>query len=216
MIYLIFDMDGVIIDSEPIHTALDIIQLKGYGVEVTTKEIERYMGTSSQATWSDIKLRYHLNVSVEHLIKESIELKVDYLKHTNVVAIDGIKELVEACKKKGIKMAVASSSPESYIHKVLRTVDIFSYFDVIVSGDHVKHSKPAPDIFLRTAELLGAKPSECVVIEDSTHGINAAKVAGMYCIGFDNKSSRNQILDQADIQVKKIENIDIDKIALSI
>ncbi|MDA3847662.1 MAG: HAD family phosphatase [Vallitaleaceae bacterium] len=216
MKHMIFDMDGVIIDSEPIHTALDIKMLAGYGIEISAQEIEKFIGISSKVTWEILKNRFQLEATVDELVEESIQLKLHNLSISGIKPITGIVTLLNTVRDLGIPMAVASSSPESYIKEVLKVCGIHDYFTHVVSGQHVANSKPAPDIFLKTAELLGAKPQECIVIEDSTHGISAAKVAGMYCVGFDNVNSKNQVLDQADMIVQRISEIVIDKLTNSI
>lgn len=204
---VIFDMDGVIIDSEPIHIRLDQKMFETLGIEVQPETLEQYIGCTNQHMWKDLIEKYQLTMTLEALLKWSLELKIKNLKEEAIEPIEGIRPLLKEIKNKQLLLAVASSSPELYIHTVLEKFHIKEFFDVIVSGEHVKNSKPAPDIFLKAAELLEVKPSDCVVIEDSTHGVSAAKNADMTCIGFDNINSINQDISPADYKVKGIHEI---------
>lgn len=106
-----------------------------------------------------------------------------------------------------MQIAIASSSPRIFIEAVIRKIELIDFFDLWVSGEEVERSKPEPDVFLRTAELLNVLPCDCVVIEDSTNGVIAAKKAGMKCIGFKNPNSGHQDLREAALVVSKISEI---------
>lgn len=135
---------------------------------------------------------------------------IDYIKaQKGMKPIDGLESLLRYLKGNGIKLAVASSSPPSIIEIVLSGMfGIKGLFDAVVSGDGLENSKPAPDIFLNTAGLLGVHTGNCVVIEDSANGIRAAKAAGMTCIAYDNPSADNrQDLSEADFVVGHFDEI---------
>ena len=123
--------------------------------------------------------------------------------------VTGIPGLLAEIKDAGLKLGLASSSGRDFIEIVLTKLDILDYFDVIVSGEEVEKSKPDPDIFLKTAGNLGVNPEDCLVIEDSRHGVKAAILAGMKCIGFRNPNSGTHDLSLADAVVHSITDIHI-------
>ena len=108
--------------------------------------------------------------------------------------LDGIRKLLDELKSCGIKIGLASSSSKEFIELILNKLGVIEYFEVIISGEDVQKSKPAPDIFQKAAEALNVEPSNCLVIEDSGHGVKAAKLAEMKCIGFNNPNSGKQDL----------------------
>jgi len=112
----------------------------------------------------------------------------------------GIKEALKQLKGEGYLLAVASSSPAYAIKDALKSLDMEKYFTVVMSGDYVEHPKPAPDTFLVTAEKLGMKPEDCLVVEDSTNGGGAARAAGMKCIWFHNPDSGRQDIPDAVLE----------------
>ena len=112
--------------------------------------------------------------------------------------------------QRGIKMALASSSPRSHIDAVLKMFNLTDYFHAIVCGEDTKEGKPSPDIFLNAAKIINTLPEDCIVIEDSYNGVLAAKAANMKCIGFKNPNSGNQDLSNADKIVTSLEDINIE------
>ena len=159
-----------------------------------------FVGISVENFWKTIRKRYNLNEAVEKLIKQDTELRVSYFSRIEKLEpAEGVRELIVSLRNKGIKTAVASSSHIRLIETVLEKTGLGEYFDETVSGCDVENGKPAPDIFLRTAEILGAGTEECVVIEDSFNGVKGAKAAGMKCIGFRNPESGNQNLSASDL-----------------
>lgn len=208
---LIFDMDGVIIDSEPIHFESDKMTLREYGIEVTDEILNNYVGVANPKMWAELKEMYQLRCSVEELLQKQLMYKFELFGTQKLQAIDGILELIDLLKEKKIKVGLASSSPRVFIELILKNLGIMEFFDVIVSGEEVENSKPAPDIFLKTAKILCVEPEACLVIEDSGHGAKAAKSAGMRCVGYINPNSGNQDLSLADICVDSIKDVEIDK-----
>ena len=208
---VIFDMDGVIIDSEPIHFQVDIEVLQSVGSDVGKSVLEKYVGMTNPEMWSDIIKTYNINESIDNIIDLQINRKIDIIKNLDINPIDGIRELLINLKKENIPIAIASSSPILFIEAVLAKFEIQDYFKIILSGEEVLKGKPAPDIYLETARLLSLNPSDCLVIEDSKNGVIAAKVAGMKCIGFQNPNSGDQDLSKADFVVNSIDQIQKEK-----
>lgn len=206
---VIFDMDGVIIDSEPIHFEVDMQTMRDLGFDISSEELEKYVGTTNEYMFTDLKNKYNINQSIEEIINYKVELTKKKIIQSDLDPIEGIKELLVALKNKNIPTAIASSSPRSFIDVVVSKFNLQDYFKYIVSGEEVVHGKPAPDVYIETAKKLGLLTEECTVIEDSRNGVLAAKAAGMKCIGFQNINSGNQDLSKADIIVKSITEIKI-------
>ena len=195
---VIFDMDGVLIDSEPLHFEVDEMVLKHLRIYKGKHYLERFVGYTNPAMWKIIKEEYQLEQSIEGLIELQMRIKLDYLEKSNYVAIDGVLELLNKIQAKKIPLAIASSSPRIFIEAVIDKIQIARYFTTWISGEEVPESKPAPDVFLGAAAMLNVQPENCIVIEDSKSGTIAAKSAGMKCIGFQNPNSGNQDLSEAD------------------
>ncbi|MGG3279339.1 HAD family hydrolase [Paenibacillus solani] len=203
----IFDMDGVIIDSEPLHFEVDIQVMKDFGSAITHEDLEKYVGMTNPEMWAVIKNEYQLSQSVAEIIEYQLSNKIEILTGREMEPIDGIHELLAELKARQIPAAIASSSPPVFITAVLRKFNLLDQFECVVSGEEVERGKPAPDVYLKAAELLGVKPEHCMVLEDARHGVAAAKAAGMKCIGFVNPNSGNQDLSQADYVVNSIREV---------
>lgn len=206
---VIFDMDGVIIDSEPINTALAIKTIAHFGNSITSEEMEKYAGSTMKVIFSSIKENKHLVATVEEITTYMQASMLRNLAEEDIEPIAGIRELLITLKEKNIPTAIASSSPKNMIEAVVEKFKLQEYFTYLVSGYEVKHSKPNPEIYLVTAKKLGIAPSDCVVIEDSKNGVNAAKNAGMTCIGFRNLNSGKQDISRADTIVDSITEINL-------
>lgn len=206
---VIFDMDGVIIDSEPIHFEVDMQTLNELGCDITVEELEKYVGTTNEYMLSDIKRKYNLRQSVEEIIMYKVEMTKNIIMESELEPIKGIRELLEHLKNNNILAAIGSSSPRDLIDVVVNKFQLKEYFTYILSGEEVNEGKPAPDVYIETSKRLGIEAKDCIVIEDSKNGVLAAKRAGMKCIGFRNINSGNQDLSMADIIVKSITEVDI-------
>ncbi len=203
----IFDMDGVIIDSEPMHFEVDIQVMNYYGSAITHEQLEQYVGMTNPEMWAAVKEQHNLTPSVSEIIEYQLSNKIEMLTSSEMEPIDGIRELLAELKARNIPAAIASSSPPVFIKAVLRKFDLLDHFECVVSGEEVERGKPAPDVYLKAAELLGVKPQDCMVLEDARHGVAAAKAAGMKCIGFVNPNSGNQDLSQADYVVHAVSEV---------
>lgn len=195
---VIFDMDGVIIDSEPLHYKVFEQYCGELGFEASEEEYDSFIGSTDLDMFTFLRDKYHLPETVENMVQYKRTMFFDYLKHMDKKPIQAVDELIRELASKGIKLALASSSDMDIIHLILDKFGIAHFFDVVVSGTELERSKPAPDIFLKAAERLNVEPGACLVIEDSRNGIAAAKAAGMKCIGFRNPNSGNQDLSAAD------------------
>ena len=201
-------MDGVLIDSEPLHKRIEQEMLKELGVNLPHEEHIKFAGVGKEM-WTILKEQYGYNrdISEEELHVEKRKRYLGQLTSRPIKPIEGVVELVKIAKKAGLKLAVASSSSTENINIVTKAIGIFTDMDIIVSGDDMPRTKPYPDIFIKTAELLKLHTNECLVIEDSSNGVKAAKMAGMYCVAFRNPNSGNQNLSLADKIVNNIQEI---------
>ena len=207
---VIFDMDGVIIDSEPLHykAFMDYASRK-LGLTISDEEYSQFIGTTNHHMYSTLKEKYNIKEDLTTLIEEYEDKCRDFLLTEKAVKpINGVDVLVKNLHQNKIKLALASSSPKKSINMVLDMFDMNKFFDIKVSGQEVANSKPAPDIFLRAAELLNVRPEECLVFEDSRNGVVAAKMAGMQCIAFYNPSSGKQDLSKADKIIESFAEVD--------
>ncbi|PNR95327.1 HAD family phosphatase [Petrotoga sp. 9PWA.NaAc.5.4] len=209
---IIFDMDGVIIDSEPIHYDANKRIFDELGIPITQSIYVKYIGVSNEDMWNEIKNEYDLKQTVQELVDRQNLENLEHIKKYAKEPISGVVELLELLKNNSYKVALASSSPEILIKEVLEKFQLSKYFDVVVSAESVSRGKPKPDLFIYTAGLLNVKPRECLVIEDSKNGVKAAKCAGMVCIGFNNPNSMNQDLSKADIIVENMNEITLELI----
>ena len=207
---VIFDMDGVLVDSEPVHFAADYKMLKSnFNIELRYEDYRQYIGSTIEKLWKFFREKYKLfDYEWNELMEMAEKVLAEMTERDGYPKIEGVSELVKELKSKGYMLAVASSSPMMKIERNLKQLGIYELFDKRVSGMEIKNPKPSPDIFLKASELLSVKPSECIVIEDSENGVLSAKAAGMACLGFVNPSSGNQDLSKADYLFEGFLNID--------
>ena len=180
----IFDMDGVLIDSQMLHYQADIAAIEKAGKKARLSDVSPYAGVTTRDRLTAYKNNFDLPQPLDTLLGWQIALLMDAFHREKLAPIDGIPALLAHIKKFNLKTAVASSSSHALIELVLAKTGLAAFFDELVSGENVKRGKPAPDVFLRAAEMLGVPPENCVVIEDSPSGIEAAKNAGMLCVAY--------------------------------
>ena len=174
---VIFDMDGLLMDSERI--GLDVMHdcghLQGYDIPIAM--VRETIGSNKQSS-SDFYHQFFPDLDTERLFLDFKSAMCDLAKQRRIPLKAGARELLEAVKLRRIPMAVASSSGLSTIRVYLESAGIIAYFDQIMTGNGLP-SKPAPDVFLKTAEALNTPPERCLVLEDSIHGVQAGRNAGM-------------------------------------
>lgn len=208
---VIFDMDGVISDTQKIFSSVESEQLKKYGIHISAEELsEKYAAMSDRSFYEKISKDYKKPLpKIEEMMQKKWE-KMFALTKKNVKALPGVVELITELKNHHFKLAVASASLRDFIENVLQALKLKNMFDSITSSEEVRNGKPAPDVFLLAAKRLNVEPKECVVIEDSINGMIAAKTAGMKCIGYVRESTKKQY--PTDIIIKKFSEIDSEKI----
>jgi len=203
----IFDLDGVIVDTAKYHYLAWKRLARELGFEFLEKDNERLKGVSRMASL-DILLEVG-GLSFDEETKLTLATKknqwyVDYItvmKENEV--LPGAKEFIESAKAAGLKIALGSASKNALT--ILNGLKLTGYFDAIIDGNKVSKAKPDPEVFLLAARELGLAPEECVVFEDAKAGVEAAKRAGMKCIGVGTSPE----LAEADIRISGFENVDL-------
>ena len=204
----IFDMDGVIIDSEPIHSRVKLDTLAHFGLHFATEDLVRYMGRTSQAFFTDVLRdapRTDISVADVTAFKHAHYLEV--LERGDIAPVAGSVELIHTLHAAGVPLGLATSSNRRVIQIVIKRFGLAGCFESVISGGDLPASKPDPEIYLRTASNLAQAPADCVVLEDTQNGVLAAKRAGMLCIGYRNPHSGQQDLSQADRIVEHVSDL---------
>lgn len=196
---VIFDMDGVIADSEYFNIKAKHVILHNAGVEVDWHYHDKFLGTTHEYMWTKMKEEFpQLKEEVRYYIDLWVKTRKELIKEEGLKPMTGVVDLIHGLKEKDLKLAVASSSLKEDIMENMDTFGITDCFDAFVSGSECENGKPDPEIFLKAAKALGKDPKECTVVEDSTAGVAAAKVAGMRCIGYAPEDAVKQDIHLAD------------------
>ncbi|WP_339307580.1 HAD family hydrolase [Paenibacillus sp. FSL R5-0519] len=205
---VIFDMDGVLIDSEPIYFEIERSSFAHFGAVMTEEEHHTYVGVTLESMWQQVLDKHQLTATLDEVLAyHQHNVMQTMLAHSNLTAMPSVERWLSWLHEQHISIAVASSSPRALIDLIMNKTGLGRYFEVRMTGEEVENGKPAPDIFLTTAEMIGASPSNCLVIEDSRNGVQAAKSAGMRCIGYHNPGSGNQDLSKADLQISSYDQL---------
>jgi beta-phosphoglucomutase len=195
---IIFDMDGVLTDSEPLINAAVIAMFKELGLAVQPEDFHPFVGTGENRYLGGVAEKYRFPLDIPAAKKRTYEIYLAMVP-TQLRAFPGAVELARKAKEIGLKIAVASSADSIKIEANLRNIGLPpGEWDAVVCAEDVEHKKPAPDIFLAAARQLGVAPAECVVIEDAVNGIQAAKAAGMRCVAVAQSFAADK-LQQADL-----------------
>ena len=211
---ILFDMDGVIVNTEPLHHKAYYHMFSDVNIEVSDNLYASFTGQSTMAICKELCMQFNLPLAPETLV----EIKRDHYKYlfendTELALIDGVLDLIKDYHSNGLTLVLASSASMPNINNIFKRFDLDQYFIAKLSGADLKASKPHPEIFEKAAIASGFKPQECVVIEDSTNGIKAAKDAGIFCIGYDSLNSKNQDYSLADIVVSDFKDIYFENVA---
>lgn len=204
---VLFDMDGVLIDSElPAFRLLQntLAQL-GHTVELA-ELLDAYTGMSSSAIYATLVKRYGFSCTAEELRAQHHRISGDYYADAPLMPMPGLLPFLQALEKRGIGMAVVSSTKSVSVLTALCRLDLLRYFGAVVCGDMVRHPKPDPEGYQSAAGYLGVPAAECIAIEDSPVGIRAAKNAGIRVVGFKGSVHR-QDTSAADMEAQSFEQL---------
>jgi HAD superfamily hydrolase (TIGR01509 family) len=196
---VIFDMDGVIVDTEPLHYHAYHQHFKHLNIEVPHEMYAGFTGLSTKNTYQKLKENFNL----EHEVEALIQSKRDFFNglfdtKEDLELLPGVFDLIKDLHSNGLQLVLASSASNITIKKVFDRFNLHQYFTHKVSGEDFPQSKPHPAIFLKASELSGTPVTECIVIEDSTNGIKAANAAGIFVVGYKSENTAPQELSAAN------------------
>ncbi len=210
---VIFDMDGVIIDTEPIHHHAFFTHFAELGIAVSEAQYATFLGSSTRNVYQQLKQQFGLPQDVETLLMRKRELfNQVFDTDAGLTLLDNVQALLDDLRAHAVPLVLASSASKATIGRVFNRFGLGPYFAHVVSGEDFAHSKPDPAIFLAAAALAHTPVAECVVIEDSANGVAAAKAAGIYCIGYASPHSAGQNLAQADLVIRHFAELSAEKI----
>ena len=203
---VIFDMDGVLVDSESLINAAAVAMFREKGLVVQPDDFLPFVGAGEDRYIGGVAEHYDFPLDLPAAKRRTYEIYLD-LVPSRLEAFPGVLDLVHVCRSAGLLVAVASSADEIKVHANLQKISLpISSWDAVVWGEDVKNKKPAPEIFLSAAERLGVTPTECVVVEDAVNGVHAAQAAGMRCIAVAHTFPADR-LRAADLIKEKISDI---------
>jgi len=205
---VLFDLDGVLVDSETISREASDRTLAEVGIYLTDDERKEIFGRRTVENYRRHIMRRGLDLSAEELVEKKVALFGELIKG-RLRPLPGVLDLLAAVNDAGIKKAVVSSSPLDRVNASLEEVGLLKEFEVILSGDCCAEGKPDPEPFVLAAKKLGVKPLECVVIEDAEPGILAAKAAGMKCVAVRSPNTFGQDLSKADLIVDELGELNL-------
>ena len=209
---IIFDMDGVISDTQKLHSQVEAELLSRYGIKITPSEITaKYSGIRTKEFFNDLLKKQEQEYDLDLLMEEKWS-QMERFASKSINAIKGSIDLIKRLSAANYPLTVASASNINYVNTVLMTLGVKDYFSYIVSGDMVSKGKPDPESFLLAASKINVSPEYCLVIEDGVSGMQAAKAAGMKCIGLvknNNQSypTKNLVTSLSEITQKYIKQI---------
>ena len=208
-------MDGVIVDTEPVHRYAYYKQFEELNIEVTEAMYTSFTGFSTRNTFQTLKEQFQLTHEVEDLIQRKRSIFNDaFDTKADLELLEGVRTLIEDLHQNGIQLILASSASKVTIDRVFNRFGLHDFFTHIVSGEDFPKSKPHPAIFEHAASLSIAPKENCIVIEDSTNGVKAAKSAGIYCVGYESEHSKDQNLDEADKVITHFKELNADLVKI--
>ena len=204
---VLFDMDGLMINSEPFSFEAFTTVFRKYGKQLSEEDyVRRYVGISEAEESKDMVVRFNLPISAEELIQAKRILYKQFLKD-NVITQPGLMELLEKLHQHSYKIAIGSSSTLKNIKAVINRIIISSLINTYASAEEVEYGKPAPDVYLLAAKKLGVNPTDCLVLEDAPKGVQAAKAAGMICFAIPSKETKGLDFSQADKVLNSLSEV---------
>jgi len=205
---VIFDMDGVLANSEPLINEAAIAMFNEKGLTVQPDDFLPFVGAGEQRYVGGVAEKYNFPLDPVAGKQRTYEIYLE-LVPAKLEPFPGVHELVSACRTTGLRVAVASSADRVKVAANLQKIDLpIETWDAVRSGEQVRYNKPAPDIFLLAAQTLGIPPEECVVVEDAVNGVRAAKIAGMRCVAVAHTFPAER-LQEADVVRERIAQIQL-------
>lgn len=201
-------MDGVIVDTEPVHHYAYYQHFNALNIDVTPDMYAGFTGQSTKNTYEKLKKQFNLADEVGDMVERKRELfNAAFDDTSDLFLLDGVERLVQSLHLEGFQLVLASSSAKVTIERIFQRFQLHQYFTHTVSGEDFPMSKPHPAIFIHAAELSGTPREQCIVIEDSTNGIRAAVDAGIYCVGYKSVHSKGQDLTLANKVISHFDEL---------
>lgn len=210
---VIFDMDGVIVDTEPVHQYAFTTHFKALNIDVTPEMYASFTGNSTKNVYQRLKETFGLEHEIEALIAAKRQIFNDaFDQKDDLDMLLGVHDLIQDLYNSGVQLILASSSAKVTIARIFKRFGLDQYFSHLVSGEDFPKSKPHPAIFLKAWELSRHEKSECIVIEDSAAGILAANAAGIFVIGYESVNTKLQDLSSADRVISDFRELDANRV----
>ena len=205
---VIFDMDGVIIDSEEIHKKAYYETFNSLNVTVSDTLYKSFTGSSTINAFQRLVAHFNLDHNPEALVLDKRKRYVNFFENDpNLHLVEGVEEIIQYLYEKGITLILASSSAMVNIDRVFNRFNLNKYFTAKISGADLTESKPHPEIFNKAVTLGNTPKENCCVIEDSDNGVTAANAANIFVFGYANKLSEGQTLENADLVIDDFKKL---------
>jgi HAD superfamily hydrolase (TIGR01509 family) len=212
---VLFDMDGVIVDTEPLHHKAYYGMFDTLNIDVTEAHYQTFTGQSTINVCRSLCEHFKLSNNPEDLVQVKRNIFKDlFKKDPDLQLIDGVLDLIKEYHYNGLTLVLASSASMGTIESVFTRFHLDQYFIAKLSGAELKASKPHPEIFLNAAKVSGYNKNNCMVIEDSTNGIKAAKAADIFCVGYQSIHSKNQDYSKANVVINDFKEIQYERVKL--
>jgi HAD superfamily hydrolase (TIGR01509 family) len=212
---VIFDMDGVIVDTEPVHRYAYFKHFEELNINVSEDLFTSFTGNSTKNVYDKLKIEFDISQPTADLVAQKRAIFNDaFDTKKDLYLLEGVEKLIVDLYKNGIQLLVASSASKVTIDRVFSRFKLHAYFNHIVSGEDFEKSKPNPAIFEHAVVLSQSKKENCIIIEDSTNGVLAANAAGVDCIGYKSEHSKNQDLTTANLVIAHFDEINFEKITI--
>ena len=210
---VLFDMDGVIVDTEPLHRKSYFRMFEDVGIDVSDSLYNSFTGQATLPICRTLRDQFELAEKPEDLMAiKRRHFKYLFENDSDLALLDGVHDLIKDYYENDLTLVLASSASMLNINRIFERFDLDQYFKAKISGADLKASKPHPEIFIKAAELANEPRENCLVIEDSTNGIAAAKAARIYCVGFKSPHSANQDYSKADRVITDFKEIRYSKL----
>ncbi|PIE50722.1 MAG: ABC transporter ATP-binding protein [Flavobacteriales bacterium] len=210
---VLFDMDGVIVNTEPLHRKAYFKMFEDFNMEVSEELYTSFTGASTKKVCNHLIQEFQLDKTTDELINTKRAYFKNYFDNDpDFDLIEGVREIIQHYYDNGIKLVLASSASMNTINWVFEKFDLEQYFIGKISGADLKESKPNPEIFVKAAEMANEPKENCMVIEDSTNGILAAHRAEIFCAAYQSEHSKLQDYSKANILVDDYKELEIDKL----
>ena len=210
---ILFDMDGVIVDTEPLHHKAYHRMFVDVNIKVSATLYESFTGKSTLSICEQLCSDFKLSETPQALVSlKRMHFNELFESDSGLALIEGVLDLIKDFHSNGLTLVLASSASMPNIDRIFKRFDLDQYFVAKLSGADLKASKPHPEIFIKAAEASGHAREYCMVIEDSTNGITAAKAAGIFCVGYNSANSKNQDYSEANKVITHFKEIAYDKV----